>query len=330
VTIEAGSNLGPYEILSPLGAGGMGEVYLARDSRLDRTVAIKVLPSHLADNPDLKQRFEREARAVSSLNHPHICTLHDIGEHEGKPFIVMERLEGETLADLVSRGAMARSEIVELGIQIADALESAHAKGIVHRDIKPANVFINSRGQAKILDFGLAKFETGREGIPSGSHVQTMEHLTAVGTAMGTIAYMSPEQARGLPTDARTDLFSLGVVLYEMATGRHAFPGSTTAVVFDAILHKAPTAPVRLNPELPDELERVINKCLEKDKDLRYQVASELRADLKEDESLPRLTHPRQVTTTLGVEDYPSWRPGVQVARSWCSSQTGAETGTSG
>ena len=249
-------------------------------------IAIKVLPTGVASDPDRGQRFEREARMISRLNHPNICTLYDIGDHQGQPFIVMEVIKGETLRQCLTRGPFKIDEILELGIQLADALDAAHAEGVIHRDIKPLNIFVTDRGQAKVVDFGVAKLAPQRRsGTDTGDKFKAAttqrEQLTSPGIALGTVGYMSPEQARGEELDSRTDLFSLGAVLYEMVTSHRAFPGQTSAVIFDAILNRTPVAPGRLNPAVPPKLQEIIHNALEKDRDLRYQNASDLRADLK-------------------------------------------------
>src|SRR6267378_1291314 len=275
-----GMKLGPYEIQSLLGAGGMGDVYRARDTRLDRTVAIKVLPPYLSSDPVRRQRFEREARAISALQHPNICTLYDVGEQGGTDYLIMECLEGETLASRLRNGPLPLHQTVRCGIDVADALDTAHRRGIVHRDLKPGNIFLTAHGECKVLDFGLAMLEEVAP-LPETSTVSRPEALTGPGTALGTVAYMSPEQARGEPLDARTDIFSLGSMLYEMATGKPPFQGNTSAVVFDAILHRVPEPPRQLNPASPPELQRIVYKALEKDRQKRYQSARELADDLK-------------------------------------------------
>jgi eukaryotic-like serine/threonine-protein kinase len=275
--LPAGTRLGPHEITALLGAGGMGEVYRARDTRLDRTVAIKILPPHSSSDPRRRQRFEREARAISALQHPNICTLYDIGRDGDVDYLVMEFLEGETLASKLKKGSLPLELTLRYGAEIADALDVAHHRGIIHRDLKPANIFVTTHGECKVLDFGLAKLD--EEGSLSESP-KLSDVLTGIGQAMGTVAYMSPEQARGEPLDSRTDIFSLGAVLYEMATGKLPFTGRTSAVVFKAILDEAPTAPTQLNAKLPKRVDEIVGRALEKDCDQRYQSAADLRTDL--------------------------------------------------
>lgn len=309
MSLTAGTKLGPYEIQSPLGSGGMGEVYRARDTRLDRTVAVKILPSHLSNNPEAKQRFDREARAISSLNHPNICTLYDVGHQDGVDFLVMEFLEGETLAERLTKGPLPTEQLLRYSIEICEGLERAHKSGVIHRDLKPGNVMLTKNG-AKLMDFGLAKAVSANTPTPASSLTMTISHpsadqpLTTQGMIVGTFQYMSPEQTEGKEADARSDIFALGAVLYEMATGKRAFTGKTQASIVAAILASDPPPISTVQPMSPPALEQVVKTSLAKDQDDRFQTVHDLKLQLKwiAQASSSQLAAPAQVRALRAVQ----------------------------
>src|SRR5713101_8165474 len=314
-----GQTISHYRILEKLGGGGMGVVYKAEDTRLHRAVGLKFLPDEMSQDPAALERFQREAQAASALNHPNICTIYDIGEQNGQQFIAMEFLDGETLRHRISGKPLPFDEMLELAIQIADALRAAHAQGIIHRDIKPANLFVTKQGNAKVLDFGLAKFAPVADGVGVSEMPTATEDtlLTSPGSAVGTVAYMSPEQARGEELDARTDLFSFGAVLYEMTTGRMAFPGNSAAVIHDGILNRTPVLASQLNQALPAKLDEIIGKALEKDRKLRYQSAADIRTDLqrlKRDTESARVPAATSAVIVVGEQREIRWKVIVPVA----------------